>query len=234
MCDSSYYTETLPEDIARISLKVCDYLKDNFSDCRIISVGTSPAVLTEQLELMGMDVIFLPFSNFRQFNGEDIDDEVRRNISIVMDFIRHKGLNNDGKVNLILDYKSSNDFGTLDNIHNLICSEFPDIPIERIKKMVLSDLIDFACQNSSEFNKKRNSYFMGDVSCSTIEELTNVPHFYIIPDEHMSLSEIKSTIFPNKKPESELFEKFETFSRPLARAFSLCSFHEIQKRLNNT
>ena len=61
MCEGLYYTDTQPEDAARISLKVSDYIKEHFPDCRIISVGTSPAVLTEQLELMGMDVIFLPF-----------------------------------------------------------------------------------------------------------------------------------------------------------------------------
>lgn len=233
MIDESFDVDVMPEDIARIAIRVSDYIKEKWGDVRIISVGTSPAALAEQLALMGNDVIFLPLSNFRKIDDAEENAVVNRNLSIAMNFLKYKGLTNDGKTNLILDFKSSKENSTLDNVYYYISKEFSDIPEEKFQKVSLADLLNEAFEDGSDFEKRRISYFINDISCSCIEEYSNVPHFYIRPEKYISRQEAENTVYPYQKSNTEIYEQFEKFSRPLARAFSLCSIYEIQKKLNN-
>ena len=68
-----------------------------------------------------------------------------------------------------------------------------------------------------------------DMETSKIENISNIPHFpvvYFIPDGYDA-----DEIFDTKnKTEQEIFRAFEEYSKPLARAFSLCTMHEINKK----
>ncbi|MGM9993397.1 MAG: hypothetical protein ACI37R_01560 [Candidatus Avigastranaerophilus sp.] len=226
-CDKSLFNSTTPENLAEIATAVNSYLKDTYGDYRIISVGTSPSALTEQLELMGNDVIFLPCSNLMFFSLNDNKPNEVKNLNIILDFLQRKGLKNDDKTNLIIDYCSSGK--TLDSIYSFITQKFDDIPFSKFKKISLARLLDGCFKDETAEQRKKIKDFLQDISNSTVTECTNMPHFHIVSALYCSQRERESTIFPFNKNTEEIYTEFDNFSRPLGRAFSLCTFNEIQK-----
>ena len=68
---------------------------------------------------------------------------------------------------------------------------------------------------------------------SFAELISNVPHFPVLLRAQKIYSTIPNTITIDEKTNEEIFKEFEEYSQPLARAFSLCTMHEINKIRGN-
>ena len=66
-----------------------------------------------------------------------------------------------------------------------------------------------------------------DCAYSHMQYFSNVPHFDIIQRTHNYYDEY---IEPYNKTNEEIFEEFEKFSNPLARAFVFSVFDEINEK----
>jgi len=221
-----YKGQIEPVDMAKTAIEASEYLNKRFNNHRIISIGTSPAALCEQLSLLGHDVVFIPISGLSKYkpNEDNIDD--LPDLKKVIEYIKSKNLK-DGKINIIIDYTSTG--RTLDNF--CYCMEkycefdwgdYVSMPIHQLLNSALDK------NHSHEFENIKHK-FKEDMTNSSIEDVSNVAHFPVIPSMKSKYDENQYTIRPENKTQEELDFEFDNFSRPLARAYSLCTFDEIQK-----
>ena len=214
-----------PQELAEISKGVDKFLKNNIKDYRIISVGTSPAPLCEQLSNMGNEVVFVPVSGLQDYNMYMGLWKLPK-FESVLKYVKSKNID-DGKLNLVLDYTDSGQ--TLYVMKNSI-KTYCDIPDKNIVKLSLDGLIQNSFQNPTEKEREAKKSYSYDASLSNIGAIANVPHFPVLPHiENDSDFEIGKNTILEYKSDDELFLEFENYSNPLARAFSLCTINELQK-----
>lgn len=226
-CKNSYYGCITPRELADVVLETSRLLNERFPNARIISIGTSPSPITEQLQYLGHDIVFIPVSGFRKYDPKDKRLAKCPNFKILEEYIKSKKINND-KLNVVLDYTCSG--LTLKSAREFIKNTCK-IKDEHIKGISLNKLL----KNSAFYKKSMNNLDIPITDClldmetSKIENISNIPHFpvvYFIPDGYDA-----DEIFDTKnKTEQEIFRAFEEYSKPLARAFSLCTMHEINKK----
>ncbi len=221
-CFENYKGASSPRNIADITLRLDEYFKKKYRNYRIISIGTSPSPVTEQLANMGHDVVFLPVTGLRLGYIPCLTElDNRAELRALMQYLDTKNID-DGKLNIILDYTSSGI--TLNAITGYIQEYFNFAP-EQIKKLSLNDdiLRKYFCESKDNLVK--------DLVRSDIEEASNVPHFPVtqkgIRIYRLPGSDENMIFFDINEPKQELFEKFDNNSTPLGRAFALCTMHEI-------
>ena len=211
-----YMGNTTPKEMAEISLAASKVLDEGYKNCRIISLGTSPAPLAEQLQNLGYDVVFLPVSSF------DFSDNNSKEIRMLVEYLKSKNIK-DGKTNIILDYTNSGT--TLNAVTKLIKKE---LKCKNVEKKSLNDLLGYICKakHTHTANYSEDMYF------SYIEAVSNVPHFPVTKSgvRKYQGANRPGTIYAQGLTSEQLFEKFDTYSTPLARCFSLCTIAEIDKK----
>ncbi len=200
-CFIKIFTE--PKDAAKCALTLKktydnDYGKKNY---RIISVGTSPAFITQIMPSLGCEVIYLPISNI----SDGVEKANSTKLSQISKYLKDKGINNE-KTNIILDYV--NNGGSIYNCKRII----EQLGIDK-DKIVLSSLFD-ELANSDNYKEEELEKIFYDVAYEKVENFSNVPHFDV-----------------QTKEDTQLYHKqikdFEQYSKKIARAFSLCALFEL-------
>ena len=226
-CNNNYGGIATPEDMAVVVLKINEFLKKNYRNFRIISIGTSPAPITEQLEQLGCDTVYLPLSSFRKYNPNK--DSIYNNpqLKILLDYLKSKNID-DGKLNLILDYTVSGK--TLDNVIDFIDKNYDEFEESlKFRAANLNIIMDAVFRNSSYDEEECKKNVECDIKCSEVEHISNVPHFPVFGRNKKEYPKRTFTVRIDNKTQDTIFKEFENSSQPLARAFSLCTMHEINK-----
>lgn len=231
--------KTAPETFAKSALNLKRYFDKKYKDYTIVSVGTSPAIFTEQMQLLGSDIIFLPITGLREeyeeYTGRNILKPGRpkelkySNLQRCLNYLSAKGLGEftrkDNKKIIILDYMSTGN--TAYNVKRLLW-EFNKIPHEDMKVVSLVECLEKTSKMEDEgFYKLTDEEIRNirdDLLYSRLSPLCNVPHFNIEDDDTMI-----GNIVGGRKTNYRVFKEFKDFSRPQARAYSLCIFNEIRK-----
>ena len=229
---------TSPKEMALIAVNLMNFF-DN-APCldgkpyRIVSIGTSPAPIAEALENLGCEVVYAPISGLRS----DISHyKNKKNLDFVMDYLAQKGIScNDSqeKMNILLDFTASGI--TLDNVEKYLKIQ-NNVPQEKIWSISICNLIfDVLFANELSIGVPLKvpvenkidvfRHIKEDMSYSNTETISNIPHFYIVDDEN---DEHDCSIKSEGKTEKEVFDAFESFSKPLGRAYSLCVINEMMK-----
>ena len=224
-CDNLYGGSIKPKDLAYISLLTDKYLREKLPNSRIISIGTSPSPITEQLFNIGHEVIFLPVSGLRRLSLWKKDEVIDSpNFNVLMEYLESKNIDNK-KLNIILDFTVT---GETLNVATEFIKEYFKFDNKDIKKLSLDK--DILNPRRSDPEKK---YDLDMYDCFA-EKISNVPHYPVSSlAEGPYISKKDSTVFFTKDmPQSELYKNFEDYSSPLARAFSLCTMNEIDKLIN--
>ena len=222
-CMENFYGRTTPNDLAHVTIDVDNYLKSNFKNYRIISLGTSPAPISEQLASMGNEVIFVPVSGMRYYRDSKIEEFPE--LETLMHYLDFKNIN-DGKLNILIDYTASG--ATLKAMGEVI-KEYFKMDDDKVKTVSITDDI---IRELSTLAQRR---VLSDMANSDMEKISNVPHFPITPHEigRYDFLDKKNTIYLKNYPKENIFEVFDNSSTPLARTFSLCTMNQCDKMLNN-
>ena len=224
-----YEGATTPLQLAKMTLLIYKYLKENYGDYRIISIGTSPSAISEQLEKLGCDVIYVPISGLGRFDIEKDNIEDTPELIAILNYIHSKNLN-DEKLNLVLDFSVTG--ATLKNITELIkeyCSLENTISVS-LEPLMVKAICDMY---SKVFHARQN--LLDDIWECKIEEISSTPHFPISGPLkfYYQNNDKENTIFLDNEDNEKLFKKFENSATPLSRAFSLCTMAEIDNLKRN-
>ena len=226
-CDTFYCGDITPQDIAEISIRSDNYLRRIYKDYRIISLGTSPSPITEQLANLGHEVVFLPISGLKGCTLLLSDTKNSKELHSLLEYLESKNIN-DEKLNIILDYTATG--STLDKMTDFI-KEYFSLQNKYIKKLSVQNFLnsvfgsrDYYFQNAYHSKVKQIEAYRNDMFNSLIERISNVPHFPI--------TEGKVIFLDDNLSKQDLFKQFENYSTPLARAFSLSTMSEIDKLIN--
>ncbi len=227
LCDRVYSGYMTPKKTAAIVLKINKALKKIYPDTRIISIGTSPSPVTEQLQYLGHDIVFVPISGFRPYEKKLHTFENEPDLKILANYLNTKNIDND-KHNIVLDYTYSG--YTLEKIQNFI-QEYCGISDKNIEAVSINKLlIHPAISNRTRKNWiELKTEILEDMKSSKIEEISNIPHFPVLKRAKKVYSTVPSVVTTENKSEEEIFKELDNYSKPLARAFALCTMHEINK-----
>jgi len=227
-----------PQINGKIAYELKKYFDSCYGNYTILSVGTSPAPITEVMQNLGAKVIFLPITGLRDINqNSHYFNRVNyptlaskyENLGLAMDYCTYKGISKKdaGKI-LILDLCAT---GKSAGIIKQMLLERNDIAEENI---IIQDMTktleDMAKNHGSNLSTYEINCFDADMRMSKCSKICNVPHF----DYYGSKN--KSSNYITRKPHEtklSVFRRFEDFSKPDARAWALCSTHEAFKLLKN-
>lgn len=228
-----------PKDMAKLAINIKYYI-DNAKelegkDYRIISIGTSPAPLTEALQNLGCEVIFVPISGINSLVS-DKEINCNRNLKLALEYLKSKGVckeKNNNKKNIVIDYAFSGK--TLSTICSFLAKENKldykeDIWCLSLIDLMISMLYKKDNKNPIEIPNNEKPLLLKnyreDLHFSLENEISNVPHFDI--DDRKN-NERTNSISSKLHTKEGLFKAFDEFSKPLARAYSLCVINEMEK-----
>lgn len=221
---------TTPSQMAKFALNTKNYL-DNCERLKdkkytIVSIGTSPTPLTETLDNLGCNVVYIPISGLR-FCSENNQVEENENLKLAMEYLQGKCSNNDKDMQyVVIDYAFSG--RTLKTISTLMSKDNYITEKENVWDISLSQLLskifkekEVPLEKKYEFEDLEKFFeeYDDDLYCSDFTSLGNVPHFFL---EDRKNEERGGSVFSNGKTKEELFNEFDNFSRPLARCFNVC------------
>ena len=230
--------KTLPKDAALVGLAAKKYLDNEYgkNNYRVISIGTSPAPITEVMAAAGADIVFLPISSLSNYinphkgNDNNLDISGYPNIQKALEYLKRKGVNeNSKKINIITDFCSTGKSLLL--AHDLVL-QYNNVPKENFKKREIETLINAGrfyeedVEGDSLITSRAVMSIRADMVSQKFEYISNVPHFYINDNENLFVT---CSISSKDKTDEELFYEFDNYSKPLARAFSLCAINEVLK-----
>ncbi len=230
-----------PEQIARAAIKLKEkYDNDYKNNYTILSIGTSPAPITELMSSLGSRVVFMPISGLKKLDTNNLYilrkhyptiASRHTNIRHSLDYARKRGLfSKKEDFILLLDYCCS---GTsLNNMCDIFLEEFPYHSEKTHERSILDDLAELTNLKDPSSNLTIADYanLTCDMQGSFFEEVSNVPHFYIYDQYNEGQQGCISSVHKKKR---QLFKEFDEFSTPLARAYSLCCINEAMKILEN-
>ena len=206
------------------------YGKDNY---QLVSIGTSPAFITESMAQLGVDTVFLPISNATYCkSGLCIDEMLKEypNLNNVGKYLKTKiNCDNSDKKVVLLDYSFSGK--TLKTVKELT-EKYCNIPPDKIEILDIAHLLYGIRANYPVSDTQKGIIFdpemiMEEINSQDVECMSNTPH-YSIYDENYNVKKPFS-ITTKDKTDEELFADFENFSKPSARAYQLCILHELFK-----
>lgn len=230
-----------PKCTAKAAYNLKKYFSKNYKNYRIISIGTSPASITEAMEHLGAEVIYVPASSLGKLKADTYltfsdkkKPEELRNVRLITKYIKSKlmGKEND-KYNIVLDYTCTG------NSLKMFCELLKNkvgIDKDKLISASLYEIMDIIRELESEKVDLRLSNsniedIVHDCIMQTSEKLCNVPHFDI--DDNINYFKNKENdrtyICSRRKTFPTVFKEFENYSTPLARAYSLCTFNELRK-----
>ncbi len=224
-----------PKTIAKTAILLKSYFDKKYnSNYRVISMGTSPAVITEVMQAIGADVIYAPISGLTGYISRKPDKKYRYNlenypnIEKLLKYLQSKGVNeNDTKTNILIDYCSTG--ASLILLRDMIV-ERNNIPRERLHDYSITILLDSIRrmhQNKSKApNDEEIMNIVKDMQYNVMEKACNVPHFHIRDYENSGKGDY---IESEGKSLDELFQEFDDYSKPEARVFILCAIDEAIK-----
>ena len=233
LVDNHYNGKLLPKDVATCAIAMKRNLDDEFGEgkYRIISIGTSPYQMTQAMEYLGSEVIYVPISGLRGFNGEEESYKDYVNFKRVMEYLKTK-IPKDNKDAILIDFTYSGK--TLRTFASVV-EEAGIIPFDRINTR---SLLLFAHDCLLNISDKKDAplddfyfYLQEDMYYSAVANISNVPHFEVMYDK----DEIKicnHELYKNCKTNKDFFKIFDNYSKPLARAYNLCVLNELNKYAN--
>jgi len=229
-----------PEIIAKSALNIKDFIEKSYKNYKIISVGTSASSISEALKNLGCDVIFLSISGIAMYeqnnaniNYQNVFDESnsKYNLIHIYDYLKSKGIDEnmqDSEV-IILDYTNSGI--TLNCLKTFMDNNFNLSPKQIHKASIILTLLN---NKNSKYRVNAKEIIELDraMSFSSVSSVSNTAHFYLddvdnrYPPHYQSGDCIPLSSCENQ---ADLFKKLDKFSKPLARAYSLCVLNEIKK-----
>jgi len=217
-----------PISIACIGMNFKQYFDNtqkNPNGYRLISIGTSPAILCRALEILGCEVVYLPASGINRYRTfEELEKE--KNTKKLLKYLQLKNVGKDEKTNIVIDLTSSG--RTLSHMEKLVKKLSPNTVTFALTGYSISKVLDSIDSKNKPWkvNTIEEDDFFEDMESQRIEEITNVPHFCMWKNiNKYDMGYIYSEGKTNKK----LFAEFEEFSKPEARIFELILFHELDK-----
>lgn len=225
-----------PQTIAKSAIVLKRYFDNKYgkNGYRIISLGTSPAAITQAMEYLDTEVIYLPVTGLAGSKDNSTCEKPEyyfenfKNMTTLMKYLAQKGIKKgDDKVNVVVDYCITK--RTLNTVTDCIKQYFgldEDSIMARgiIEAICIANLYerDEKIKPTDDEIKKLDSV----ISEQDIEKIANVPHFYL--DDRDNIGTSRAVCALGRKP-SFVFKKFEDFSRPLSRAYSICLLEELSK-----
>ena len=227
--------ETTPNIIAKTAIMLKSYFDKKYGEnYRLISIGTSPACIAEAMDALGAKVVYVPLSGINHYencspNSDKLNIKNYPNIQSILKYLKSKGVYKEskGKVNILIDYCNSGK--SLRTMGELI-KQYNKVPKDFLQEHSIITLIKWIAFQEKEMQGildiKEIAKLEADMKFQRIGEVCNVPHFNICEDINRFASDYIST---QGKTQYQLFQTFETYSRPRARAFALCVLDEINK-----
>jgi len=231
MCENKgdLYPVSTPKNIANAARGLKKHYDKIYGEdgYKILSIGTSPSPITEAMKLWddNLDIIFAPISSLESLSTKTKMSKQYRNIATLMKYCTSKGLADDeDKKIVVLDYVQS---GRALMAMGRILSERGDIEPTRIRlHSIADDLKKCADDKDNHWVEYEDAIrIIGDMHESTIEKMSNVPHFFM--DESLVSKSKSHTVYKGHKRDKDIFREFDNFSTPEARAWSLCIANEM-------
>jgi len=234
----SNVTSCSPKITAKIAYELKKHYDEFYKNYTIVSVGTSPAPITEVMQNLGAKVIFLPISGLREleqnplyFNRKNFPTLASKhpNLEVIMDYCTKKGIakDNSGSI-LILDLCAS---GKSARLVKQMLLERKDIPEENIFIHDVTKTLEYIKNEcDSNLTQEEIDSMNADMRTSRCAQISNVPHFYY---DNSGYNSQKTIVRKPCESKWGLFNRFENFSKPDARAWALVSTHEALKLQNN-
>ena len=182
ICRNMLYKQSNCLHTAKAAVNLKEYYDKKYDNYTILSIGTSPAPITEVMQNLGCKVIFLPITNLR--NIDDGDNYPLRNayptitsryknIGKLMRYLTKKGINkkNTGKI-LILDYSFS---GNTLNLIEKILQQRGDINPRNIQRHSLIDDLNRTIEESKNTTNLTNNDIAIIKFCSNLLFLNAFP-----------------------------------------------------------
>ncbi|MBQ4646520.1 MAG: hypothetical protein IJB79_04145 [Candidatus Gastranaerophilales bacterium] len=232
-------TNSSPETIGKIAHELKKFYDKEYGKYTIISVGTSPAPVTEVMQNLGSKVIFLPITGLREleqnhlyFNRVNYPTLASKheNLQAIMDYCTKKGITKkDTEAIIILDLCAS---GKSARIIKQLLVERKDLDEDKIFVHDLTKTLEFIKDNSdSDLTPYEIDWLDADMRMSRCAKLCNVAHFYY---DNSGKNSSKCIVRKPNETNLSLFNRFQSFSQPNARAWALCSTHEAMKLEEST
>jgi len=240
--NSSYRFDMTPNICAKAGYNLKKYFDNHFKNYRIISVGTSPANISQTMEYLGCEVVYLPISGAKGLYEETVRPSFLKkvqinelnNAKIVSEYFKSKLPKNDNKINILLDYKLSGK--TLDVLSNILVKNTKTDKEKLEKVSLIRALYDAISENYSDnpdmqLTKKDIEAINSDCVSQILERASNVPHFQLIDRENRNVVhwEKDNYISSKGKTKNKIFQEFEKYSTKLGRAYGLCAYNELRK-----
>ncbi len=224
-CDDKLKMNISPQVMATIVARADKYLKMKYKNSRIISMGTSPAPLCEQLSMLGHDVIFVPVTGIRSLDVEKHNPEEIPALKYLIDYIKSKNID-DGKQNIVLDFTCTG--MSLRAMRDLI-KKYINVGEGNLKAVSLNDVLNRAFDDACLIEKLTLDAYFDSLFLGMPEDVSNVPHYEALERKFTRYNDKSFAIRTENKSEKEIFKEFENSSQPLARAYALCTMHEYTK-----
>lgn len=222
-------TNITPKEIAKAAYWLKKFYDEYYKDgCTIVSVGTSPAPITEVMSALGSKVVFLPASDlkkiphYKEIYGSDYIEKT--NLRYMLEYANLQGINPQNTDEIILlDYSNTGE--SLENLAKVL-TEQKMCKKEKLKTNSILDYLKlFMLPEGTNglLSEKEYNNIESDMYDSRFESISNIPHFYVSDKDNNGYGH---WVLAKNKPMSQLFKEFDEYSLPLARAFSLCCLHE--------
>ena len=238
--NESLYTK--PQSTAKCAIALKNHFDDLYGSDNylVVSIGTSPAAICETMQNIGTKTVFLPATGLGRLQKVIKDNPIEGtiaqnypNVQALMDYVDSKGEIKDVEHIVLLDYENcGHSLKTMEKIF----LERGDLQESQVHRCSMINTLSEIYNNKDKSGTFSLEYSDVDdlkfaLSLSKVEKVSNVPHFEV--NHNLSSTQtVENDITDLIGPSEELFSRFDSFSKPLARAWSLCSLHEAMKLLN--
>ena len=231
-----------PASTAKFAISLKNYFDDLYGkdNYLVVSLGTSPAPICETMQNIGTKTIFLPVTGLGRLHKVLQDNPIEGtiannypNVQALMDYADLKGLKDNLGHVVLLDYENCG--YSLKRMEQIFL-ERGDIEAEKIHKCSVMDALSEILKNQDTtkpwaLDAMSVDDLKFDMSLNKSERISNVPHFEVNHNNYDN-NFIENDITDLIGPSEDLFKRFDDFSKPNARAWSLCSLNEAKKLLN--
>lgn len=217
-----------PKETAILSKKVQEWLDNTFGENGyiLVSIGTSPAFLTESLSAMGKNVIFVPVSRANCLMNRDELEECFKlfpKVEVVAQYLKEElsKQNTENKTVVLMDYKVE---GSTLKLFNSIVKNKCGIPQSQIYTCNIVKLIkDLICADNLKLSFEN---FRKDIGMQRAAFIANVAHYNIDTMAALLHHHTSDFEFDSEKVK---YRNLQNDSTPLGRAYQLLVLDELEK-----